>query len=173
MTLFDIGVAVIVGFCLIFGGFRGLIREVSGIIGVVAGFYGANTYYPLLIPHIEKWIMSPGVRRLVCFFILFCLILVGVGILAQLIRKLLKLVFLGWVDWTFGVVFGAAKGILITTVLFIMATTFIPDSKTFFSGSKTAPYLAQVAQTLTVFVSRNMKQDFNRHLEGLKKTWKT
>ncbi len=172
MTFFDLCVAAIVGFCLIFGGFRGLIREVSGIIGIVAGFYGANTYYPLLIPHIEPWISSPGIRRLVCFFVLFCLILIVVGLLAQLIRKLLKLVFLGWVDRTFGVVFGAAKGILIVTVLFIMATTFIPDSKTFFSGSKTAPYLAQVADAMTIFVSQNMKDQFNRHLEGLKKEWK-
>ncbi|WDP89603.1 MAG: CvpA family protein [Desulfobacter sp.] len=172
MTLFDFCVAGIVGFCLVFGGFRGLIREVSGIIGIVAGFYGANTYFPLLMPHVEPWISSPGIRKLACFFALFCLILVAVGLVAWIIRKLLKLVFLGWVDRTFGVAFGAAKGILITTVLFIMATTFIPDSKTFFAESKTAPYLARVADALTVFVSRNMKNDFNRHLEGLKKTWK-
>ncbi len=168
MTLIDLCVAGIVGFCLIFGGFRGLIQEVSGIIGIVAGFYGANTYYPLLVPHIEPWITSPGIRHLVCFFIVFCMILVGVGLLAQLIRKLLKLVFLGWVDRTFGVIFGAAKGILIVTILFIMGTTFIPNSKAFFSESKTAPYLAQVADALTVFVSRNMKQDFNQQLKGLK-----
>jgi len=135
----------------------------------VAGFYGANTYYPFLIPHIEPWIGSPGIRQLICFFVLFCLILVVIGLLAQLIRKLLKLVFLGWVDRTFGIVFGAAKGVLIVTMLFIMATSFIPDSKSFFSGSKTVPYLAQVADALTVFVSQNMKQEFNRHLEGLKK----
>lgn len=79
MTFFDLCVAGVVGFCLVFGGFRGLIREVSGIIGVVAGFYGANTYFPLLVPHIEPWISSPGIRRLACFFVLFCLILVVVG----------------------------------------------------------------------------------------------
>lgn len=172
MTLFDFVVAGIVGFCLVAGGFRGLIREVSGIIGVVAGFYGANTYFPLVIPHVEPWISSPGIRKLVCFLLLFCLILVAVGLVAWIIRKLLKLVFLGWVDRTFGVGFGAAKGILITTVLFIMATTFIPDSSAMFNQSKTAPYLARVADTLTVFVSQNVKHDFNRHLEGLKKTWK-
>ena len=34
---------------MIRGYFKGLIREVSGIIGVVVGFYGANTYYQLLV----------------------------------------------------------------------------------------------------------------------------
>ncbi len=172
MTLFDFVVAGIIGFCLVAGGFRGLIQEVSGIIGVVAGFYGANTYYPLLIPRIEPWISSPWLQKLICFFALFCLILVVVGVAAWIIRKLLKLIFLGWVDRTFGVVFGTAKGILISTVLFIMATTFIPNSKGVFEKSKTAPYLARVTDTLTLFVSQNMKQDFNHHLQGLKKTWK-
>ncbi len=172
MTLFDFVVAGIVGFCLVAGGFRGLIQEVSGIIGVVAGFYGANTYFPLLIPYIEPWILSPGLQKIVGFFALFCLILVVVGLTAWIIRKLLKLIFLGWVDRTFGVLFGAAKGILISTVLFIMATAFVPDSKGMFERSKTAPYLARVANALTMFVSQNMKHEFNHHLQGLKKTWK-
>ena len=172
MNLFDVCAVGIVGTCLILGGFRGLIREVSGIIGVVAAFYGANTYYPLLVPYISPWITGQSVQHLICFFLLFCAILVVVGLVARLIRKLLKLVFLGWVDRTFGIAFGTAKGVLIVTVLFIMATTFIPDSKSFFSTSKTAPYLAQVADAMTVFVSRNMKTEFNRHLEGLKKEWK-
>ncbi|MCG8684863.1 MAG: CvpA family protein [Desulfobacterales bacterium] len=172
MNFFDLCVLVIVGFCLIRGGFKGLIGEVSGIIGVVAGFYGANTYYPHLIPFIEKWIETPGIQKLVCFFFLFCAILIAVGLVARLIRKLLKLVFLGWVDWTFGVVFGAAKGVLISTVIFIMLTTFVPAGKAQMTGSKTAPYLAQVADAMTLFISKNIKTDFNKHLEGLKKAWK-
>ena len=72
MNLFDIGVLVIVGFCLIRGGFRGLIREVSGIIGIVAAFYGANTYYLMLVPFAARWIESPGIQKMLCFFLLFC-----------------------------------------------------------------------------------------------------
>ncbi|MCG8637123.1 MAG: CvpA family protein [Desulfobacterales bacterium] len=172
MNLFDIGVLAIVGFCLIRGGFRGLIREVSGIIGIVAGFYGANTYYLFLVPYIQPWIESEGVQRLICFIFLFCMILILVGLLARLIRKLLRLVFLGWVDRTFGVVFGTAKGILIVTMLFILTTTFVPASSSFLKDSRTAPYLARASDALTLFVSQNIKADFYRHLEGLKKEWK-
>ncbi|MDD9303774.1 MAG: CvpA family protein [Desulfobacter sp.] len=172
MNFFDLGVAVIVGFCLIRGGFRGLIGEVSGIIGVMAGFYGANTYYLQLVPYVEPWGWSADAQELFCFFALFCLILILVGLLSFLIRKLLRLVFLGWVDRVFGVVFGTAKGILIVTILFIMATAFASGTHDRFKDSKTAPYLAQVADTLTLFVSQNMKTDFYQHLEGLKKEWK-
>lgn len=172
MNFFDLCVLIIVGFCFVRGGFKGLVREISGIVGVVVGFYGANTYYPQLIPYIESWIPAPQLQKLVCFFMLFCLILIGVGLVAMLIHKLLKAVFLGWVDKTFGVIFGAAKGILITTVLFIMITSFVPNGSDHMTASRTAPYLAQVADALTLFISKNIKTDFSSQLEGLRKTWK-
>ncbi len=172
MNFFDLCVLTIVGFCLVRGGFKGLVREISGIVGVVAGFYGANTYYPQLMPYIDSWISSPQLQKLVCFFLLFCLILIAVGLVAALIHNLLKIVFLGWVDRTFGVIFGAAKGILITTVLFIMITSFVPNGSNQMAASRTAPYLAQVADALTLFISRNIKTDFSNELEGLRKTWK-
>jgi len=47
MNALDVVIAVIVGFCLIRGIFRGLIKELSSIIGVFAGFYFAGNaeYY--------------------------------------------------------------------------------------------------------------------------------
>lgn len=172
MNLFDIFVLAVVGFCLIRGGFRGLIREISGIIGIVAGFYGANTYYPILVPYAAGWITSPGVQGLVCFFFLFCIILIAVGLVARLIRKLLKLVFLGWVDRTFGVVFGTAKGLLIVTIIFMIVTAFLPAGHGFLKDSRTAPHLVTAADAMTLFLSRNIQVDFNKHLEGLKQAWK-
>ncbi len=167
MNAFDIAVIVIISFCLIRGLFKGLIGEVSGIIGVVAGFYGAYTYYPLITPYAEKWIENPGIRNLTAFFLLFCAILVIVSLISILIRKVLKLVFLGWVDRIFGLVFGAAKGVLVVSVLFIMITTFFPKSSTILTDSKFSPYVAEVSKAMTVFVSQNTRKDFLKKLEGI------
>ena len=167
MNAFDIAVIVIISFCLIRGLFKGLIGEVSGIIGVVAGFYGAYTYYPLITPYAEKWIENPGIRNLTAFFLLFCAILVIVSLISILIRKVLKLVFLGWVDRIFGLVFGAAKGVLVVSVLFIMITTFLPKSSTILTDSKFSPYVAEVSKAMTVFVSQNTRKDFLKKLEGI------
>lgn len=165
MNAFDIVVIVVVSFCLIRGLFRGLIGEVSGIIGVVAGFYGAYTYYPMITVYAEGWIENIAVRNLIAFFLLFCAILLAVGLLSALIRKLLKLVFLGWVDGFFGLVFGAAKGILIMSVFFIMVTTFLPKNSSFLNQSKSSPYIARVSKAMTVFVSQNSKKDFLKNLK--------
>ena len=167
MNTFDIAVIVIISFCLIRGLFKGLIGEVSGIIGVVAGFYGAYTYYPLITPYAEKWIENPGIRNLTAFFLLFCAVLVIVSLISVLIRKFLKLVFLGWVDRAFGFVFGAAKGVLIVSVLFIMIIIFFPKSSTVLAGSKFSPSVAKVSKAMTVFVSKNTRSDFLEQLEGI------
>lgn len=172
MNGFDVIVLVIISFCMIRGYFKGLIREISGIIGVVVGFYGANTYYQLLTPYLETLIKTPAARSLICFLVLFCGILILIGLLAALIRKFLSLVFLGWVDRFFGLVFGTAKGGLIVSVLFIMMMTFIPDNAQFLSGSQTAPYVSRVANAMTLFLSQSMKTDFFKHLEGIKTNWK-
>ena len=169
MNTFDIILIVVVAFSLIRGLFKGLIGEVSGIVGVIAGFYGAYTYYPRLAVYGRDWVSNSAVLNLVAFFALFCTILIAVGLLAALIRKLLKLVFLGWVDRTFGLVFGACKGILVMSVFFIMVTTFLPENTGFLKNSQFSPYIAQVSKAMTVFVSKNSesKKDFLKKLEGL------
>ena len=172
MNGFDVLVLVILAVCLVMGLFKGLIREVSGIIGVIAGFYGANTYFNRLTPYLENFIQAPWARNLVCFFVLFCAILIIVGLLAALIRKFLHLVFLGWVDRSFGLIFGAAKGILITSVIFIVFTVFVPNSGAYLAESRTAPYLAKVSNAMIVFVSKGIKSEFFNQLKGMKSTWK-
>lgn len=168
MNTFDIAVVVVVAFCLIRGVFRGFIGEVSGIIGVIAGFYGAFTYYPMLSAYAEKWIATAAVRDLAAFFVLFVVIVIVVGVISVLISKLLKLVFLGWVDRVFGLFFGAGKGILIMTVAFIIVTSFLPKNTAFLKDSMLSPYLGQVSKALTVFVSKNARTDYLKKLERLK-----
>lgn len=169
MNGFDLVVLVIILFCMIRGLFKGLIREVSGIVAVIAGFYGAFTYYWLLSDRLAFLITAPQTRHLVSFGLLFCGILVAVGVLAALIRRLLHLVFLGWVDRTFGLIFGTAKGALIVSVLFVMLTAFVPTGTArLMTGSESAPYLAQISRTMTLFVSRTMRAGFLQQLEKLK-----
>lgn len=172
MNYFDIAVIVIIAFCLIRGLFRGLIREVTGIIGVIAGFYGAYTYYEMAAAFLARWIHTPVYQNLAAFFLLFCIILVAVSLASLLIRALLKVVFLGWVDFLFGMFFGAAKGLLIVVVIFIMITTFWPGNSALLSRSAFAPHVAKVASTLMVVVSKNFKAEYFKELEKVKQLWK-
>lgn len=171
MNMFDVVILAVVSFCLIRGLFRGLIREISSIVGVLAGFYGAYTYYPLIENLFNPWVTNPGYRKIISFFLLFCAILVVINLMASLIRQLLNIVFLGWVDRLCGMVFGAAKGVLIVSVMLITLTTLLPKNSTIVSRSRLSPHVAIVSEAISVFVSRDMRRQLNLKIKGIKKNW--
>lgn len=171
MTFFDGVIISVVGFCLIRGLFRGLIGEVSSIVGVLAGFYGAYTYYGILSPVLERWIATELYRQALSFFVLFVAIVVVIGMIALLMRYLLNIVFLGWVDRVCGMVFGSAKGVLIMAILLISLTTFAPGGTDITRGSRLSPYVLEIAQVITAFVSGSQGRELDGNLKQLSQLW--
>ena len=58
MNLLDMLIIVILCFCMIRGIFRGLVNELFAIIGVLAGFYTAYTYYLKIAKPLSAWISN-------------------------------------------------------------------------------------------------------------------
>ncbi|MBF0257623.1 MAG: CvpA family protein [Desulfamplus sp.] len=172
MNGMDIFIIIVISFGLIRGFFRGFIREVASIIGVMAGFYGAYTYYRVLAIYLEPWIKNWGAYgNIACFCLLFCLIVSMTAIMAHIIKEFLKIVFLGWVDKLFGMVFGAFKGLLVASVVFIMFTAFLPGEPEFITKSTLTPYVAHVSEMATIFISRELKGDLKAKIERIKEIW--
>ncbi|MFO7750171.1 MAG: CvpA family protein [Desulfobacteraceae bacterium] len=167
MNFFDIIVIAVVLFCLIRGFFRGFIREASSIIGVLAAFYGAVTYYPVLAVKVGFWISTPLYASVASFVLLFVGILIAVNAVAYLIRYLMQVAFLGWFDRLLGIVFGAAKGVIVVSILFIVVTAFVPNRAGFLSKSVFAPHVSVAAEFLTVFVAEEMKKEVKTRVKGV------
>ena len=172
MNPFDIIIIVILGYSLVRGIFRGLVKEVSSIIGVLGGFYAAFTYYTMLTKFLSGLIKETAYLNILSFLIIFCGVLIIVGILGVIIKYLLNIAFLGWVDRIGGVGFGLVKGILIASILFITLTAFLPKGSAFLKNSMLAPHVSWVSEKMAKVVSKEMKQDFMAKLGELKKAWK-
>jgi membrane protein required for colicin V production len=172
MNPFDIIIIVILGYSLVRGIFRGLVKEVSSIIGVLGGFYAAFTYYTMLAKLLSGLIKETAYLNILSFLIIFCGVLIIVGILGVIIKYLLNIAFLGWVDRIGGVGFGLVKGILIASILFITLTAFLPKGSAFLKNSMLAPHVSWVSEKMAKVVSKEMKQDFMAKLGELKKAWK-
>ena len=172
MNPFDTIIIVILGYSLVRGIFRGLVKEVSSIIGVLGGFYAAFTYYNMLAKLLSGLIKQTAYLNILSFLIIFCGVLIIVGILGVFIKYLLNIAFLGWVDRIGGVGFGLVKGILIASILFITLTAFLPKGSAFLKNSMLAPHVSWVSEKMAKVVSKEMKQDFMAKLGELKKAWK-
>ena len=172
MNPFDILIVVILGYSLIRGIFRGLVKEISSIIGIFGGFYAAYTYYKILAKLLSGLISDVAYLNILSFLIIFCGVLIVVSVLGVIIKYLLKIAFLGWVDRIGGLIFGITKGILIVSVLFISLTAFLPKGSAFIKNSVLAPHVSWVSEKMASVVSQEMKIDFMTKLGELKKAWK-
>ena len=172
MNPFDILIIVILGYSLVRGLFRGLVKEVSSLIGVLGGFYAAYTYYKVLAGLLAGLIHDTSYLNILSFLIIFSGVLIVVGVLGVIIKYLLNISFLGWVDRIGGVVFGVLKGILIVSILFITLTAFLPKGTAFIKNSELAPHVSWISEKLAEVISKEMKLDFKAKLGELKKAWK-
>ena len=164
-------IAVILSFCLIRGIFRGLVKELASIVGVLGGFYAAYTYYPLLQGLFSAWVYDPSYRSILSFLVIFSGIFIIISIVGVIIKYLLNIAFLGWVDRLCGAGFGVLKAVLIVSVLMIALTTFLSKGAPIVRNSHLAPHVALVAEKMIKVVPLNMKHEFQGKISDLKKTW--
>ncbi len=172
MNPFDIFIIIVLSYSIIRGLFRGLVKEVSSIIGVLGGFYAAYSYYPLVAKLLTGIIKDQSYLNILSFLIIFCGILIVISILGVVIKYLLNVAFLGWIDRICGVGFGLIKGILIVTVIFIILTTFLSKGTPLIKNSILAPHVIWISEKMVGLVSDDMKKDFFTKLDEFKKAWK-
>lgn len=172
MNKFDMLIIAILAFCVIRGLFRGLIKELSSIIGVLAGFYAAYSYYMVIAKLLSRWISSAAYLNILSFLILFCGVFFIVSILGVVIKYVLDIAFMGWIDRVCGAGFGMVKGILIISILLITFTAFLPKNASFVKDSVLASHVASVSERMARIVSKDLKSEFSSKISELKKSWK-
>jgi membrane protein required for colicin V production len=121
MNLIDvfIGVILLLGF---YSGFkRGLIVELTSLLGLILGIFGAyyiSKHYGLYIGQWLDW--DAEYLRITTFLVSFILIIIVVSLIGKLMTKLLDVVALGTINKILGGVFGLLKFALLISVLLLL-----------------------------------------------------
>lgn len=121
MTVIDIVVLVITGISVVYGVFRGLVREVLALLAWIASFLLANLFAADAAKLLPQAMAGEEIRLLVSFVAVFIVVLVGLSVLAILASKLVKVVGLGPADRVVGGLFGLARGLLVVMILVLLA----------------------------------------------------
>lgn len=172
MNLFDLAIALILGFCLIRGIFTGLIREFFSLSGVFAGFYAASAHYIEVAKSLSHWIPSTLKADILSFLSIFFGCLIVITILGRIVKSLIKIDLLSGVDHTVGAIFGAIKGILIVSVLLLTLTAFLPEDAPFIKNSLLSSHFTFLSARMDRIVSKNMRHEFSTKIEAYKNAWK-
>jgi membrane protein required for colicin V production len=145
MTWLDYGVLCVVVASLIWGAWRGLVREIISILGWIIAFLAANLFAGPLGETMPESIPSPELRVLVAFLVVFVGALAVAALLGLVLSKFVHAIGLGGLDRTLGSLFGIARGALIVIAFALLAgLTALPQQPLWRDSVAGAP-LAQAA----------------------------
>jgi membrane protein required for colicin V production len=163
MTLFDYAVLIIIGLSVLLGVIRGLVREVLSLVAWVVAFVAAGLFGGWLADALPAEMGAAELRLLAGYAGVFLAVLVLMSIAAVVASRLVKAAGLGVEDRVLGVLFGAARGMLVVMVLVLLAgLTSLPRQTAWrgalFSASLEA-LAAQVKQWLPDYLSQRIRYD--------------
>ncbi|WP_457572279.1 CvpA family protein [Desulfovulcanus sp.] len=171
MNSLDIFFIIVLAFFLLRGIFRGLIQEISSIVGLFLGFFLANKYYSVALPYVTKIIPNNNWGQITSYMAIFFGTMALTLMLSIALKSLLKLAMLGWLDRIGGGSLGLIKACLICSITLLVLTSFLPTKTQFIHESKLAPYVHNVSKILGNFLPQGLKQKFEDQASSIQSLW--
>lgn len=148
MTWFDYAVLGVLGVSIMWGVWRGLVREVISIVGWVAAFVVANFLAEPLSQYLPRSIPTLQLRLLIAFVVVFVATLAVATLLGMLLSKVIKAAGLGGLDRALGALFGTARGLLVVVAAALLAGLTGAPRQAFWRDSVSAAPLSELVLAL-------------------------
>ncbi len=130
------------------GLFWGLLRQIASTFGLVLAIFLAGNWYKgvagFLYNDGSGLINSENMANIVAFALIVVGVSLTIGIVVSILRTVLGLLFLGWLDHLLGALLGLVQMLLLLAVIIIAATVFpVPGLSDAVQQSNLAPLVAQ------------------------------
>jgi membrane protein required for colicin V production len=157
---------------------RGFTREVIGLAAAVVGLLCGLWFYRMAGSALRTYVGSPEAANLIGFLLIFALALVIGWILSVLAGMAMKVVGLSWLDRLMGAAFGVARGVIICVALITAIVAWAPgrDAKSppqAVVQSRLAPYLIDAAHAASMAAPKELRDEFARRYEQVKRIWES
>ena len=168
MNLLDMIIICTMIFFVVKGILRGFLKEVASLAGVILGILIANHLQPRMTDVLKAYVPVSGFLPVVSFALLFGAVLVFCNLIGYGLSLLFQKVFLGWVDRTLGAGFAVVKGVIITYLVIVILTFFLPAQTPLIAQSKTAPWIIGSYQAMTRLIAPDHYEKWRKRLMGIK-----
>jgi len=171
MNGFDVFLLVMACLLVLVGVIKGIVRILIGIAALVAAFALAAYYHQPLAARLGVLDVSEGVLRLIAYVLIFVGVMLAGGLIAYLMRKLVKASMLSWADRTAGAVIGLVAAALVAALMVLPVVAYSPWGSTALGDSILAPYIVGVAEAAATVAPPEMAERYRQGVEDLRKIW--
>ena len=127
MNWLDIVIIVLIAIPTFIGLSRGLIKAILSLVGVIVGIILAGQYHAALGEQLT-FISQPNVASIVGFAIILIGVMIIAAVIASLLKWIVSVVMLGWVNRLGGAVFGFLLGVIFCSALLAIWAKFLGAS---------------------------------------------
>lgn len=171
MNLLDILIVSTLIFFIVKGLIRGFVREIASLAGVVLGIFLASRHQPDMTEGLKQFLNPGPYLPLISFIVIFVAVLVGCNVLGWLLRLILRKGPLGWVDRLLGLGFALLKGVIVTYLVIVILTFFLPSGTPLIARSKVGPWIILSYQSMVGLVSPDHYQRWKERFTQKAEEW--
>jgi membrane protein required for colicin V production len=128
-TAVDIVVVLVILLSAILAFIRGFVREALALGTWLVAVYFAFTQYPLIVPFLEKEITNPMLRDFASGLVVFGIVMLVLIPIGFYVRSFIKGDQITSIDRSFGFVFGAGRGYLLISIVYLIVSWLMPEEK--------------------------------------------
>ncbi len=164
MNILDLAILGLIAFFLIKGIFRGFFREISSLAGIIFGFLIGNQYHSQMANLLKAYIPFEKSLPLISFITLFILVFVLFNLLGALLHDIFKRLLIGWFDRGLGISLALVKGIIISYLLIVLLTFFMPSKSPLIAESKVAPLVKVSFESMRMLISPDLYNTWKKRI---------
>lgn len=139
MQTFDIVAIAVYSLLIGIGIYRGFIKEVFQIAAMLGGFIGGYLLYPIAAIKLSFISTNEGTVTVISFVAAFLFCFITILAIGWVIKKLVHMTPLGWIDRLFGGLSGFLKGSILL-IIFVLSMNALPDFKLKAAFSESAAF---------------------------------
>lgn len=140
--------------------FRGFVREAFSLAIWILAFWISWSFFRDLEIHFQSLIASPTVRLGVAFGGLMLVSLLVGGMVNYLLIQLIERTGMSGTDRFIGMIFGAARGVLVVAALVLLAGLTTLPQETWWRESHLMPYFQELAYWLRDLLPKDVAEHF-------------
>ena len=169
-NLLDWTVLLILIASVILSALKGFVRELLGIIALVAAFFIGAWFYRAASSPFKEVVKSENIALFLGFAIVFLGTLVAGALVIAVAQKLIKFAKIQWFDRLLGAAFGFIRGWLLGSIVFLVLTSFDLQTERV-QSSQLAPYYLPGARFIALAAPQDLKSRFADGYRAVEKWW--